>query len=205
MEFIPAPGVAQFNLIYQTNGGTAQNVFHVHQDSGAAWTETQLHTMCVLMGAWEQDTARAQRSNQVHNIEILARDLTVQNGAESSVDGEGLGLIASAAAPDSVTIAIKKNTGLVGRSFRGRTFWIGIPFTKVNGDVIDGTYVTAVVAALQALKDAVNATTGFHLCLLRSQNNGVKLNPRQEAPISSFLATDLNVDSQRRRLLGRGR
>lgn len=205
MEFAPAPGVAQFNLIYKTNGGTAENVIHVHKDSGAAWTSAELNTMNIAIGAWEQATGRAQRASDVENIEIIARDLTVQNGTESTYGGEGFGLIAGVSAPDNVTIAIKKETGMVGRSFRGRLYWIGVPLSKLSLDSLDGTYVTNVVAACNSLVTAINAVTGFHMCLLRGQYNGSRLDPRQEAPITKFSTVDTYIDSQRRRLVGRGR
>lgn len=205
MDFRPAPGVAQFTLTYQTPGGVAENVYHVHKDAGVAWTLSELAAMCNVFSNWEQTTGRQQRSTLVVNTATLGRDLTTQAGIETAVPGTSAGTITGGAAPDNVTLAVKKNTGFVGRSFRGRVYWIGVPLSKVTGDSLDGTWATAVTNALNTLHDNINAVTGFHYCLLRGQFNGSLLNPREEVPISSHSTVDTIIDSQRRRLPGRGK
>jgi hypothetical protein len=104
--------------------------------------------------------------------------------------------------PNNVTLAVKWLTGFRGRSFRGRTYHLGMTedqalrnvmtvaalafYNNAYGKLLDGTYIP------------VN-----HLCITSFRHNNA---PRSSASSSlvTGLSIDPTIDSQRRRLPGRG-
>lgn len=202
MVFAPAPGVAQINAVYATPGGTAENIYHVHHNDSTAWTAAQLLALEATFQTWEGATAKPHRTAAVALIALHGRDLTTENGPVADTSTSVVGTLPGAALPDNVTIAIKKNTGLAGRGFRGRQYWIGVSQGKQTNDGYDGTETTAIANALNSLLSTINAVTNQTMCILHSRHNGVDLDPRVPVAITAFTATDTTLDSQRRRLLG---
>lgn len=202
MDFVPATGIAQFEQVFSTNGGNAENVWHVLHTDLSAWTATQLTAMCNVIQGWEQSDARFRRVAAVTHLKTLARDLSVQFGSEVTGSGSSPGTLAGAALPGNVTFAIKKESGKAGRAFRGRVYHIGCSESQQSGDTYNGVQVTGLLSTYNNLLSLVNAVSNCQLVILQSQVNKVKNNPRKGIPIIDFAAVDENLDSQRRRLTG---
>lgn len=208
MPFIPAVNTARVTMTYSQFGQRMENVFYVQ--SPGAWTEASLISLVDVFEDWNSTSVIALQSLTVTLIAISARDLTVQEGptSERGVTVDNQGVIASAAMPGNVTLAIKFNTGLAGRSRRGRKFVIGLTDAACDGNqVLPGTRDNW-LAAYDALLTAISAA-GFEL-VVASFYKGTDVDgdpvPRVTAlltPVTGFTA-DENLDSQRRRLTGRG-
>lgn len=114
---------------------------------------------------------------------------------------------AAGALPGNVVLAIKKGTGALGRSGRGRWYW---PLADVSilqtDDTVKSSYVTAITAALGAFQAAVEGGTYPCTVGIVSYQTGKVLRPSGFfQAITSWTTADLTTDSQRRRLGGRGR
>lgn len=60
-------------------------------------------------------------------------------------------------APPAVSLVVSKQTGLAGRSHRGRIYLPGVPETVINeGGNLDGTYVTNMQTLFTALLGSIN-------------------------------------------------
>ncbi len=109
--------------------------------------------------------------------------------------------------PSDVCIAIKKGTGNLGRSGRGRWYWpLGVASDLVRPDEVAGAAITTILTALedfQAAVETIFATTKMGIVSYRV--GGVPRGAGLFQQITSWSASDAFVDSQRRRLLGRGR
>lgn len=152
-------------------------------------------------------------ANVVTLRQVLATDISVAGGL-SVIGTTGLpttGGNNTTGYPNNVTLAVKWGTGLAGRSFRGRTYHIGLVITQVDtNDNVVASELNAIVGAYDALRTALdNATLGVEMVVV-SRYSGVDANhkpiPRVTGittPISGVSA-DPVTDSQRRRLPGRG-
>lgn len=207
MAFIPCPGVAQFNLVYSSYGNPTENVMHVHHVDNSAWTTTQLAAMESTIITWDGASAKSHRVSDFGLISIFGRDLTSAAGAESITTVLSQGTLAGPALPENCTISIKKDCGVAGRSFRGRWYWVGLAVSFMSADRYNQTECLAIVAALNALRDAVNAVANCELVVL-SRFSGVNPTTHKPIPRGSGIATKMTnfslvdniIDNQRRRL-----
>jgi hypothetical protein len=208
MAFIPAPGIAQAELVFTWNEQTVEMVLNF-QGSGA-WSATTLDLLGSSLVSWFQTYLAPLLSTQIQLRIVRVRDLTTVNGVgvEHSSGLPSGGLINTASVPNNVAIAVKHSTGLTGRSFRGRSFVPGLAAGDINVNTLLPDSLTALRNAFANLNVVSNVNGAVHVVL--SKYHGVdsqgKPIPRATAiatPVLSY-SVDPTVDSQRRRLPGRG-
>ncbi len=109
--------------------------------------------------------------------------------------------------PSDVCIAVKKGTGNLGRSGRGRWYWpLGVASALVHPDEVAAAQITTIETALQDFQAGVETITGTPLMgIVSYRHGGVARAAGLFQHITSWSVADAFVDSQRRRLLGRGR
>ena len=117
------------------------------------------------------------------------------------------GLTSSGNLPGNVCLAIKKNTGGLGRSHRGRTYW---PITDIaalaTGDTVQSAYAAAVQGALLSFQaDVEGIVVGSAFGIVSYFLNKVLRTNGLFQRVTEWSLTDMVIDSQRRRLPGRGR
>ena len=113
----------------------------------------------------------------------------------------GPGLVLEKGLPNSVTIAIQRNSGLTGRSSRGRVFWLGLTSDQLTADenfVIAAT-VTSIVAAVDAIRAQI-AGSGWNPVIVSRFTGGAKRTEGVTFPWINTLAVDARVDSRRDRM-----
>jgi len=94
-------------------------------------------------------------------------------------------------------------TGLRGRNYRGRTYWAGVPKpTNPATGVFNSADISALLSAFAWLTNSAN-TGGFDWSVLSKFASGTARAIGLLTPIIAVTA-DLFMDSQRRRLIGRG-
>lgn len=99
--------------------------------------------------------------------------------------------------PGNVSFCISLRTALAGRSTRGRKYIVGLPETAVTGNTYDADHIAAHLVAFANLLDALSFV-GAPLAVFS------KTIPALTTVVTA-VAVDNVVDSQRRRLTGRGR
>jgi hypothetical protein len=136
---------------------------------------------------------------------VHAKDLTVFAGAEAD-DIAGAGTAGTAAGspyPGNVALAMSFQTGLGGRSFRGRNYIAGLTSGQVSGNTVTSAAAAAFQAAYnQLLTELVSSS--FTWVVVSRVTGGVLRAAGITTPVLVALLTDLLVDSMRRRLAGRG-
>lgn len=205
MAFVPIPGTASFQCFYQQQGVPCQNTYYVK--SGTAWDLSTLTAMCLVIRTWEFGTAKTWRADSTVALGILARDMSTEAGAELHyTDGYPVhGVHAVAPLPQNCTISVTAETGLAGRSHRGRTYWIGLTTDSCTGGTISDTWASGIGTSLNTLTTAINAVSGAQLVQVSRQEDKVALNPAHTHPIIGWGLADQFMDSQRRRLPGHNR
>lgn len=157
---------------------------------------------------WNADAKFLLPPNYVSR-EVFVRDL---NGLDSlsstSIAGAGtVGLYGSAGNANNVTMCVSFRTNRTGRSYRGRNYW---PLAKegTNANIISGGLLTDVPQLyMDFFLDpafGVTANGKWTWCVISRYNDGEARLEGVGTPITRALVVDNVVDSQRRRLPGRG-
>jgi len=94
-------------------------------------------------------------------------------------------------------LCVSLRTGLAGRRFRGRKFFSGIPKANVADNTIDSALCDDIVNGVGTMMSALNANA--------TPLSVVSFVGLTVTAVTAALCTDNFVDSQRRRLTGRGR
>ena len=206
MPFIPVPETAEITMVYTgPNQNRMVNVYHFSRPT-LGWDADSLGDLAEAMLAWERDTASNHRSGQILCIGAEARDLSVQDSFVVSV--AAIPPIAGAGTtpvlPANVTLAISLRTPFAGRSFRGRTYWIGLTEGSVSGDFVNPTIAQNILAAITALIEDVPQPLNAQLVVVSRYSNGAPRATGIATPVTSAILVDSRVDTQRRRLVGVG-
>lgn len=209
MVFVPCPNVVQVEMIFNSAGQPCENVYHVLLSS--APTPSSMLTLAGLFDAWDGTTLSHARSTETFLEKIIARDLSSAGApaVEFDTSPPRVGVATGNPLPNNVTLSIEWRTGFTGRSFRGRTYHVGITDAALAPDKqgVTPTYAGAIITAYEALLTTVGTTSAQQMVVL-SRFHGVdpvtkKPIPRAAGiatPITNCILADPFVDSQRRRL-----
>lgn len=213
MAFIPALNTARVAMHFSRDAQLVENVFYVENASG--WDATSLEALANDVTAWWTTNLQPVVASNLSLNEVVCTDLTTSSGV-SVVYAAGLpaaGGSGSTALPNNVTIAIKLITGFGGRSFRGRQYINGMVQANLATD--QNTVGPAFVSGFQGFYNTLIATLLADFppgLVIASFYHGVdslgKPIPRSTAvltPVTNAVFADNVLDSQRRRLPGRGR
>jgi hypothetical protein len=211
--FIPAPNTAQVELIYTYQGTTFENTFHVQK--GAPFTNAQLVTLNSTFNTWDSVGATAwanyrtdgcflqqikSRALDTSSAPVAIYVLPAPRGGGWSGSGQYM--------PANVAFCLTLQTGLSGRSQRGRIYVGGIRGNMCqaypNGSDAVVSWANSLVASVNALITQLTAA-GFTLVVTSFYNNGAWRTTASNTPVLNAAYADVHLDSQRRRLLGRGR
>lgn len=204
-DFIALPNTAQVQMVYNTGGGQAENVFHVVK--GSAWEVADLNSIAATFAGWHSAHLRQRQAPEVSLRLVTAKDMSVVDSVaiEAAVSPALDGTHSGKALPMNVTLALKWSTGFSGRTKRGRTYHIGITDTQVAStdmSFMDTTALGLIVADYAELISEVNISDQY-LAVASLRVNGAWRDTGVLTKILSVSA-DSYVDSQRRRLYGRG-
>jgi hypothetical protein len=202
MPFVPAVDTVELAPVMTLEGQQCQNVYHLRKLS--TWTLEDLTAAADAYIAWWNATGKNIHTTQTALVKVLVRDLdAIDAPAIERVEGLPVsGTITGGTHPGNVSIAIKWLTGLRGRSFRGRTFHIGVPMTWLDNSQVSSTAGGLLANAYAALIDAFGAA-GFDLSVCSKFSGGVA---RTACAVTTIIGVFINPvsDSQRRRLPERG-
>lgn len=203
MAFVPAANCALVELIQSLDGQVIENTFWV--ENGAGWNTTNLLTLAGVFKTWWGASWDIRVSSDLSLDKIKCTDHTTQTGPSiETVTGLPLtGAAAAGAAPNNVAVCVSFLTAQRGRAYRGRVYMAGFQEAIFTNSRIP-TANAALYEADFAQLNTDLTTAGFtHVVVSRYPVTG----PRVAAivtPITDY-HVDLIVDSQRRRLPGRGR
>lgn len=205
MPFQPAPDIAQVTVFQRLDGQNVENVFHFHSDSGPI-TAISIEDLATGVGDYWGLNMLPQQTAQLLMHHVTALDLSSAAGVVgSSRSGTGFGGQSNDFLPNNVAVCMSLRTGLSGRSFRGRSYFAGLTEQQVTGNDVEPDALAAIEAAYTGMLGSGTLATGWSLCILSRVTAGA---PRLEGVstlVTSALVLDSTVDSQRRRLPGRGR
>lgn len=209
MNVKPCPHTLKCALLsyYASPALTMLNTFYLQDTSDAVFTDL-VATAGLIETACSTNLVPVTRSNVAYFAVELEDIRTVPfGGGTFSFSAAQTGAVAATEhIPPNNCIAVKRGTADLTRSGRGRWYW---PITDA-GDLVGGTQANTTFAA--SVRDALN---DFQVELEASLNPAlfgivsyqaakVALNPGVFKRVTGWSLVDYNVDSQRRRLAGRG-
>jgi hypothetical protein len=202
MPFIPATRVVNAFLDY-TGPDDVQLGTSLDFLCGGTVAEADLDDLGAFLASWF-DTEMQPLMTAGYTLQrVKLRDLTAENSFQK--DWVGIlpltGAMAGNSLPSNVAWCLKKQTGLAGRSFRGRIYHFGMGEAEVSGNFVDGTYAANVEDAYEYIRQNVTGVgQGFELVVVSYRNNGVDRTAGLATVVTGIVSVDLRVDTQRRRL-----
>lgn len=210
MPFVPVENTALVECRMHYDNQKVENTLWVENES--AWDGDSLAELATEVKDWWVASYSTICSNTVALNEVVCTDMTSETGAQASLAGAGAaGGVGSGSLPGGTAFTVSFRTALRGRSFRGRNYIVGIPQDFRSGiSGVDVDYVEAVINAYNDFKSAIS-TAGWTWVVV-SRFSGIGGTPPKPlprtagvtTPVASVICTDAVLDSQRRRLPGRG-
>lgn len=205
MPFVPASNTLQARLHF--NWGTQQIENSLYFQGSAGVTPALATSLGTALVSWWSTNFRANTSNLMALNNINITDLTAENSFVV-VHQTGLPLVGqdtAEALPFNCAFCVSLRSANRGRSGRGRNYIAGLTETKQAASVIDATLRTNIVAAYNLLVGAGTFVPGLQLVIVSRFHLGLPRAAALVQPVTTVLSVDSTMDSQRRRLPGRGR
>jgi hypothetical protein len=201
--FIPVINVAKVTMKYQLNLNEVENVFHFLHD-GTMTRSDLINLNNEIVTAWT-DNFMPLQPNTLKLQVIEAIDLSA---ASSIIDTRRVDTFGGSTSPDlpgNVTLSIKFDGGFAGRSKRGRMYWLQLMEGSVVGDLVQTVSLGQILGGVEAFfEDIHDALPEWSHVVVSYCQGGAWLSEGETTLIDNY-SSDGIVDSQRRRLTGRGR
>ncbi len=177
------------------------NTFHVNKTNSLPVTSDDMNTVATNFANWYNTYQKVVYNNAIALNVIQVRKLDPSDPLALDYTS-GMPIYGTASGTNeaaNVTLAVSKRTGLAGRKFRGRYYIAGViePFATTD-DRATSVLTAALLVGGQQLIGIISTAGPYELAIV---HKGVAPPP---TPITSFVV-DAILDSQRRRLPGRGR
>lgn len=204
MAFIPVADTVQVELFMSLYTQKIENTLYFRLTGGFGLPEvTDLWNK--LLSWWTTDYA-AIMSMDLSLRGAKFTDLSTSTGftyEPSAPTPNPDGAINSGGLPGNVAMCVSFKTLSRGRSYRGRNFVSGFPETVVVGNTFDASAVTAIQSAYAAIL-SLPFTDPWEWVVVSRETAGAPRVTGVATPVVTAVVLDNLVDSQRRRLTGRG-
>lgn len=205
MATIPVENVAEVEIRQMIFGQLIENTLYFLLNDG--WSPELLSDLATSVGVWFIEEVLPSLSAEISVREVLARDLSTGASAQGIYSPPAnAGASGANAAPSNVAIAISLRTALAGRSFRGRNFIAGISNANTIENQVDTATADIIVAAYNLMMGTYvsAAVPGVSWGVVSRFADGAARVAGVFTPIVLASLTDYFIDSQRKRLTGRG-
>lgn len=177
------------------------NVFHFKAPSSV--TEALMDNLAADVETW-LDSFKALVTSSWSCTSVTLTDLTTSSGLSKTYGfSTKTGTLSGAPKPNNVSAVVTSRTNSRGRSFRGRTYIGGVGDNSTDTTLdLDPTWMSSVASVFVSLLNS----SAFHSCVISIVSyfaNKVVRGAAVVTPITAF-SMDSHIDSQRRRLSGRG-
>lgn len=203
MAFIPVPETAKVAVVHSRAGEQMVNVLYFRR--AGSWGLTELDELAVAVrNAWSIGIMNVLNQS-VQFLRVEARGMRAQADITTTaiVSPAVFGVDTTPALPGNVAFCVTHTTGLTGRSNRGRTYFGGLGEGRISGDTILQNVADSLVGSLYDIRQAASAVNWEHV-VVSLYNNKTPRATGVTIPVTGYRYADRTLDSQRRRLRGRG-
>lgn len=203
MAFIPVPNGVSLCFHFT---GAAQNwqfCLTLRKSAGEP-LDTDLQQATADGHAWWTSTLKALVSTGVSLASIVAQDLTEEGGQQYQDTIGEAGTMSGSSVPLNACAVISARTARRGRSFRGRNYLSGLTDAILGSSMnaITSGHASALAGAWASLRGTLDGH-GLDHVIASKQHNGQVVSPADVNEVTAYVVDTL-IDSQRRRLTGRG-
>jgi len=202
MAFQKVPRTVEIDHIFTLNGVTVQNTHYAQLPT--PYSQADLQALVDMIDLVFPGAYQPHMPDEVTYVRSEVTGLDAPNDLTASQNlSTGDGTNVGTALPNNVTFAIKKSSGLTGRSARGRIFWIGIPETEVkpsNENLIEAVYIASLVANLAFMRTSISSVGLWQPVIVSRFFNSAKRTEGATFPWISETNVNDRVDTHRGRL-----
>lgn len=213
MPFVPVANTAEVEAVYTLDAQIVENTMYFRMASTP--TLSDLNALLEEVNTTIRSGLLPLLAGAIQLIRVVGTLIDVIDGltALSTTSLPAGGGSGDEFEPSNVAACVSLRTASSGRSFRGRNYIAGLPDGATVGNTLSSTFTTGVLDFYDTLRASV-ADLGWEMVVVSRFSgftivDGKKVpTPREEGiatPITGVIFTDSTVDSQRRRLPGRGR
>jgi len=204
MPFVAVPGAYSCDLHYTLDGQNIHNIFGVAPLNPAA--PFSMPAVVNAIGAWAMEDWMTNFSSDLILQEVSLRNLGFEGAEGVFADNvtPTAGSKTTNSCPNNVAFCLTLRTLLAGRSYRGRLYAAGLAETDVNRSRLDPVVASEIIASGNALLDQLTTGINAMMVVISRYHNKVPRTPPLFTQVHLVAAFDNVVDSQRRRLPGRG-
>jgi hypothetical protein len=205
MPFVGNDNVAEVNVVHYWDGQKVENLLYFF--ATVVPGDQDLLDLATGVGTYWQTNMLPIMSNQVSMFLVEAVHLTPPPAFTGTWAPSGTitGGDSNAALPNNVTLSVSFRTGLTGRSYRGRNYWLGLTEPEVTNNVVSPSRTAAITAAYAGMMGNDAVVGGWHWGVYSRRHLNADRETGLFTAVTSIVIVDAQVDSQRRRLPGRGR
>lgn len=203
MAFQPVPDVAHARIVGKADGQDTINDLYF-EISGTGISPTSLLNIATALDAWASTQLAPLLSEDWQYLRTDATDLTAANSFQVSVGTPAVGGVTSEAAPNNVAACISFQTGIGGRSFRGRNYVPGIPNSAITLNTLSNTFMGALLTTYFMLAGAGTFEPGWQWVVVSRQTAGALRPSGIATPVINTVFTAPYVRSMRSREIGHG-
>lgn len=196
------PGLMRLEMHFLWDLQHCMNVYWLKSNLNTT-SEVLEHELAGTFVNWWSTEIAPLVTNTLSLYEVVVKELRPDGIAVLHTDGLPIsGAKTQQSVPNNVSLAIHWGTGLLGRSRHGRTFHAGLTMDKVNANTcVNAAELQSAYDALRTTLDNITLNVEFSVVSF-VQAKGWRRDPLI-TPISG-VAVEPTLDSQRRRLPGRG-
>lgn len=205
MAFIPALNTALVELICLWEDQVCENTLYF-QKSGA-FSGTDLVDIGNAVRDWWIARVVLYTNVNVSLQEVKVTDLTTDTSPVVTIvsDLPAFGDVTGDPLPNNCSLTVSFRTAGRGRSSRGRNYVIGLSEASVAGNTVDSGYLASIRTAYANLETDVSGAVAVQWVVVSRYHNKAPRTTALVQPVTSAIIVDPFIDSQRRRLPGRGR
>jgi len=203
MPFVPVPSTVAVHQRGTLHGQLIENVHAFEALGGGVVSVSDVAT--AAHDAWKA-FIMPQLSSDYALRETYAVSLESDDGetSEASTVPQPVGGQPDPSVPGNVTMCLSLRTAFRGRSARGRQYISGLAVSAYDGNQWIQVAADNILSAFGDYKAQVETATNTRLVVVSRVQDGSPLVQGRTYAVTNVVLTDLFIDSQRRRLSGRG-
>lgn len=204
MAFIPVANTAEVHIRGASNGQRWENTLYFFKTSG--WDAASMEVLANSIALWWSNSLSPHIAEDVTVGEIYVVDLSTATSPTFtlSIAPPLQGQAVTTQLPNNAAFVVSFRTAGRGRSSRGRNYIIGLGGQSATADpnIVNTTWAGNIVSGYEDLFGILVSDETW-VVVSRYFNNAPRLLGLTQ-PVTAVIYTDLRLDSQRRRLPGRG-
>lgn len=203
MAFIPIPNGIALTFYFTSASQNWQFSLTLRKSAGEVEI-TDLQQATADGSAWWTSFLKPQLATSTSLTSIVASDQSVEGGNQYQATVNEAATGSGSAVPLNACVVISGRTAKRGRSYRGRSYLSGLrdAILGVSMNAISSAFASTLAGGFASLASTLDGH-GLDHVIASKQHNGAPVNPAETNEVTAYVV-DTNIDSQRRRLTGRG-